>query len=73
MACAVALAFSMWLFILLWQSIACGIQVLSLSLHVASVLAVARLNVYMWFSDQDGRMWDKLHHVIAHMLYVLSR
>ena len=34
-------------------------------LHVALMLAVARLNVYMWFSDQDGRMWDKLHHVMC--------
>ena len=35
------------------------------SVHVALLLAVARLNVYMWLSDQDGRMWDKLHHVMC--------
>ena len=72
-ACAVALIFSMWLFILLWQSCACGKWVLLISFACGIVACCGKVEcIHVVLRSRRSHV-GQVASCHVHMLYVSSR
>ena len=73
MACAVALIFSMWLFILLWQSCACGKWVLLISFACGIDACCGKVEcIHVVLRSRRSHV-GQVASCHVHMLYVSSR